>query len=127
MTMKKIIFTILSAGFISGGLALSPAISMPAHAQLSGAKQIIDKAKSKGVVGETIAGYLALTGSSASSEVINAMNEINIRRKSVYTEAARAQNVQIDVIATITGEKLIAKAKAGEKILDNTGNWITVR
>ncbi len=126
MTMKKIFFTILSAAFVSGSLAMSPVISKPAQAQLSEAKQIVDNAKSAGLVGETIAGYLALTGSSASPEIVNAMNEINIRRKSVYTKKAREQNVQIDVIATITGEKLVAKAKPGEKVLDSTGNWITI-
>jgi len=123
--MKKILFTFLSAAFIITSLIASPVMSAPAEAQLSNAKRIVDQAKSQGVVGETTAGYLSIVSGSVSPEIVNAMNEINIRRKSVYTKKAREQNVQIEVIATITGEKLVAKAKPGEKVLDAAGNWVS--
>ncbi len=126
MKTKSIISTLAAALVLGGGVVLVQNIApVQAEAQTNNAKQIVDQAKASGVLGETIAGYLAAPGS-ASSDVVNAMNEINIRRKSLYTRMARDQNVQIEVIAALTGEKVIAKARSGEKVLDKNGQWITI-
>ena len=126
--MKKTIFTAVSAvALLAGGtFAASTFGASDATAQAQSAKSIVESAKAKGVIGETAAGYLAETGSgSVSAAERAAMNEVNIGRKSVYTRLARNQNVQVDVVAAITGEKQIAKAKRGEKVMDASGNWRT--
>jgi len=51
------------------------------------------------------------------------MSEINIARKSVYSQLAQQQNVQVNVVAALTGEKQIKKAKSGEFVKDATGSW----
>ena len=53
------------------------------------------------------------------------MNEINIRRKALYTQKAREENIQIEVIAAIFGEKQLLKAAPGQKIMTNNGTWQT--
>jgi uncharacterized protein YdbL (DUF1318 family) len=70
---------------------------------------------------------LALVNGTASSDITNAMNEINAGRKSVYTRLARDQNVQIEIVAALTGEKQLAKAAAGSKVMNKQGMWVTVR
>jgi len=128
MTLKKTVFTALSAlALLAGGtLAVATFGGTEAIAQAQSAKSIITAAKAKGVIGETAAGYLAETGSgSVSAAERAAMNEVNIGRKSVYTRLARDQNVQIEVVAAITGEKQIAKAKPGEKVMSASGAWTT--
>lgn len=91
-------------------------------------KNIIDAAKQKGLVGETAAGYLALTGEVAPDRVVDAMNEINSARKTAYTNLARDRGVNnIDAIAALRGEIQLAKAKPGEKVLTKQGRWVTVR
>jgi len=113
---RKAIFTAIFSALVTAA---------PAIAQASEAKAVVDAAKSEGLIGETAGGYLAVI-STASRDVINAMNEINIRRKSLYTKLARQQNVQIDVVAAVTAEKVRAKAKSGEKFLDKNGSWVTI-
>lgn len=126
MTMKKLLTTAIAASFLIGGFAVTNTVlAVPAAAQLTNAKQIVDEAKASGVVGETVAGYLALVNGTASPKIVDAMNEINIRRKSVYTAKARQQSVAIEVVAALTGEKVIAKAKPGEKILNAAGKWVS--
>ena len=128
MTLKKTVFTAFTAlALLAGGtLAASTFGATDATAQAQSAKSIISAAKRKGVIGETAAGYLAETGSgSVSAAERAAMNEVNIGRKSVYTRLARDQNVQIEVVAAITGEKQLAKAQAGEKVMDASGTWTT--
>ena len=121
----KFMSAVFTASLVMGGVALSPAISAPAFAQTASAKSIVDNAKAKGLVGERIDGYLGLVMGSVSPEVQSAVNEINIRRKSLFTKLAREQGVEIAVISRLTGEKLIAKASAGEKIMGDDGVWRT--
>lgn len=126
--MKKTIFTALSAvALIAGGsLAVATFGGTDATAQAQSAKSIVEGAIRKGAIGETASGYLAETGSgSVSAAERAAMNEVNIGRKSVYTRLAREQNVQVDVVAAITGEKQIAKAAPGSKVMDSSGRWRT--
>mgnify|MGYP000353380834 CR=1 FL=1 len=126
MMMKKTIFTAISAiTLLAGGtLAVATFGGTDATAQAQSAKSIVDSAKSKGVIGETIAGYLAETGQgSLSSAERAAMNEINIGRKSIYTKKARAENLQVEVVAAVFGEKQIAKSASGEKVMDSSGVW----
>jgi len=128
MTLKKTVFTAISAiALLAGGtITIATFSGTDAAAQAQSAKSIINAAKTKGVIGETAAGYLAETGSgSVSAAERAAMNEVNIGRKSVYTRMARAKSVQIEVVAAITGEKQIAKAKPGEKVMDESGAWRT--
>lgn len=128
MTLKNTIFTAISAiALIAGGtLVASTFGATDATAQAQSSKAIINAAKAKGVIGETAAGYLAETGSgSVSAAERAAMNEVNIGRKSVYTRLARDQNVQIEVVAAITGEKQLSKAKPGEKVMNASGVWVT--
>jgi len=128
MTLKnKILSAFTALALIAGGtVAFTTLSSTPAVAQSQSAKSVVDSAKAKGVIGETIAGYLAETGSgSISAAERAAMNEINIGRKSIYTRKARAENLQVEVVAAVFGEKQIAKAKSGEKVMDSSGSWRT--
>jgi len=126
MQVKSIIASVLSLPVLfAGGMTMAVmAVPVAAQAQVS-AKAVVDKAIADGIVGETAAGYLALVNGSASPAVTNAMNEINIGRKSVYTRRAREQGVSIEVLAALTGEKQLAKAKPGTKVLTQQG-WVTV-
>ena len=99
-------------------------VNPPVAQAQSSSKALVNQAKSQGLIGETVSGYLApVDGATVSQGVRNAMNEINIGRKSVYTRLAREQNLSVEVVAALTGEKQIAKAPAGRKVLDRSGKW----
>lgn len=121
--MKKLIIAgLATAGLLTGGaLALQTTGDNVAVAQTN-AKSVVDAAKSRSEVGERIDGYLAVvTGTSA--EVKAAVDEINIGRKQVYTRLAREQNVKIEIVAKLTGEKQLAKAAPGEMIMGEDAVW----
>ena len=124
--MSKIFTAVFSAAFILTGITASIALAPSAIAQTGAAKQIVDDAKAKGLVGETIDGYLAFVEDNGSAELQAAVNEINIRRKSVYTQLARDRNTSPENVAGVSGEKLTAKAKSGEKVKLSDGNWHVV-
>jgi len=125
-TLMKNFMTAISALFLLSGTGVAVTLINPPVAQAQSAKSIVDQGKAQGVIGETISGYLApVNGATVSEGVRNAMNEVNIGRKSVYTRLARGQNLSVEVVAALTGEKQIAKAPRGQKILDRSGVWRT--
>ena len=121
----KLFKTLTIAAMVgAAGVAFVTTQAPTAMAQSADAKRLVDEAKSAGTIGETVGGYLAVVaGESPSAAVRAAMNEINIGRKAVYTDLARQQNVAVDVVAKLTGEKQVAKAPPGQKVLLETGSW----
>jgi len=125
MTLKmKFLSAFAALSLLAGGSFMATQTGGNiAQAQSQSAKTVVDAAITRGAIGETAGGYLDATGQgSLSAAERNAMNEVNIGRKGVYTRLAREQNVQIEVVAALTGEKQIAKAARGAMVKD-TGGW----
>lgn len=124
-TLKKIFGSVAALALVAGGItAVSLAYAPATQAQTSDSKAIVDAAIKRGEIGEQINGYLdVVDGASPSEKVRASMADINIQRKAVYTNAARAQNVQTAIFAQLTGEKQILKAAPGTYIKDASGVW----
>lgn len=129
MSFKKSLNASMTAVFAAGLMFSAPALLLPstttAHAQINNAKQIVDQAKNNQLIGESASGYLATVTDNTPQAVLDAMNEINIGRKALFTRKAREQNVQTEVIAQLTGEKLVANASPGQRVRGLDGNWST--
>jgi uncharacterized protein len=125
--IMKLSAKLTSALFVASAVfttvTLAPVLAQEAAAQTVSAKSIVDKAKTDRIVGEKLNGYLALVTQDVSPEIRAAVNEINIKRKSIYTRLARGQNVGVSDIAGLTGEKLVAKAKLGEMVMLADNQW----
>jgi len=124
-TLKTLIGGLAAAALLAGGaIAFNTSGNNVAQAQISTAKATVDSAIARGEIGEQIDGYLGVVdGASPSASVINAMSEINIARKSVYTEAASNSGQPASVFAQLTGEKQIKKSAPGTYVKDATGVW----
>lgn len=125
MNMKSLTVAAFAAPLLIGSAITATTLMTPATAHAQSPKAIVDAAIAKGVVGETAAGYLGLVNGKASPAVINAMNEINIRRKSVYTARARKNGTSVEIMAALTGESQMAKSAPGTKVLTKDGQWVT--
>ena len=126
MATLKTLFSGFAALSLIAGATLMPAPngSTTAYAQASSNKATVVAAKARGEVGEQINGYLGIVeGASPSDVVKNAVREINIARKAVYTEAADGSGQPASVFATLTGEKQIKKAASGHFVRDASGAW----
>jgi len=124
--MKQLFISALAAFTLigAGSVVLTKTGDNVAYAQ--SAKSLVDAAKARGEVGEQIDGYLGIvSGKSPSAAVRRAVQEINIGRKSVYTNRARQENVTVEAIAASIGVKQLQKARAGETVKDASGQWKT--
>ena len=84
----------------------------------------LSEAKSKGLVGETINGYLASPKGKPNDAVAALIKDINAKRKAKYQEVAKKVGKPISVIETLAGEKAQAKTSAGNYIQSSDGKWV---
>jgi uncharacterized protein YdbL (DUF1318 family) len=103
---------LLALALLAVGLCVGPA--------LAGA---LDEAKSAGLVGERIDGYLGVVDSGAPADVKRLVEQINAERKAKYAEIAKAQGAPVQAVAQIAGEKLVERAAPGEYVMDANGTW----
>ncbi|MFK4002434.1 YdbL family protein [Qipengyuania sp. NPDC077563] len=96
-------------------------VAAPAYAQRDPAYAA---ARSSGQVGEKMDGYLGIVGSE-SVELRRIVNDINIKRRAVYSERAQATNATLEEYALTAGCQAILATKPGEKYQAPDGSWQT--
>ncbi len=82
----------------------------------------LDRAKQQGLVGEMPNGYLGVVV--ASSEVTSLVNMVNKKRKDIYINLARKNNITMQQMTKLAGEKSISKTQAGHLIENAAGEWV---
>lgn len=110
--MRK--FMIIAAA--AAGLLAAPALAQrdPAY----------EAARSAGQVGEKMDGYLGIVGA-GSAELQRVVSEINIKRRALYADKARAANATLEEYALTAGCLAIARTAPGEKYQAPDGSWQT--
>ena len=120
--MKKLLIAALAALTVTAAGTAGYSVFHATPAYAANAKAVVDQAISAGRIGERIDGYLAAVTDLNDAER-RAMNEINIGRKTVYTDLAEKKGVSVEVIGRLSGEKQIGKAAAGSMIMTDSGQW----
>ena len=108
------------AGPVAGLVVLS-AFAAPAMAQRDPAYAA---ARANGSVGEQLDGYLGIVGQ-ATPALQDLVNDINIKRRTVYTRKAREKSATVEQYATTAGCQAIARTVPGEKYQAPDGSWKT--
>ena len=81
----------------------------------------LNAARSQGLVGETIQGYVgAVRG--GNSEVDRLVASVNAKRRSRYSQIAKKNGLSVSAVAQQAGRKLTAKAPKGQYVKIN-GSW----
>lgn len=111
-------FSFVLAAAVALPLALSPATALaqrdPAYAA----------ARAAGQVGEKMDGYLGYVTPPAPS-LKAVVEDINLKRRAVYSEKAQAQKATVEEYAFTSGCLLIAQTQPGEKYQAPNGTWQT--
>lgn len=113
--MRKSLFAATAGAVVLFGLAA------PASAQRD---PEYAAARANGSVGEQTDGYLGIVGQ-ATPALRDMVNDINIKRRAVYTERARSNQTTIEVYATTSGCQAIMRTVPGEKYQAPDGSWKT--
>ncbi len=81
-------------------------------------------ARAAGTVGEKIDGYLGIVGS-GDAALQAVVNDINIKRRALYSQRAQAANATLDEYALTAGCQAIMATRPGEKYQAPDGSWQT--
>jgi Uncharacterized protein conserved in bacteria len=82
----------------------------------------LNEARAQGRVGETLSGYIAPLRQDA--ETLSLVNQINAARTESYQKLADSNNLPVDEVAKMAGQKLVARAQPGEYVKGINGKWL---
>ncbi|MDU4001463.1 YdbL family protein [Pluralibacter gergoviae] len=82
----------------------------------------LEQARTEGRVGETLSGYLAPVAQDADTQALVA--RINAARSASYQQLASQNNVPVNEVAKMAGQKLVARAQPGEYVRGLNGQWL---
>lgn len=82
----------------------------------------LDEAKTQGLVGEQLDGYLGLVVQN--SEALEVIEDVNAKRKQLYQKLAEKNGVNLEVVAKLAAEKAAAKTQTGHYIQNMDGEWV---
>ncbi len=114
-TMRQILLV------AAAGAATLGAIAVPAMAQRDPAYAA---ARANGSIGEQPDGYLGIVGQ-ATPTLQRLVDDINIKRRAVYSRKAQENNATLEAYALTAGCQAIARTVAGEKYRAPDGTWMT--
>lgn len=103
--MKRIALLIMALGFSVQAAALT-----------------LNDARAQGRVGETLSGYIAPVAQDA--DTLALVNRINAARAESYQKLADSNNLPVDEVAKMAGQKLVARAQPGEYVKGINGRWL---
>jgi len=117
----------MKTGFTRAVLAVSAAalalsgVASPAAAQRDPA---YEAARAQGTIGEKMDGYLAVIGS-GDAALRRLVDDLNIKRRAVYADKAKAASATLEEYAFTAGCIAISRTAAGEKYQAPDGSWQT--
>ena len=82
----------------------------------------LGEAREKGRVGETLNGYLAPLRQD--KETLELVKQINAARSESYQQLADDNNLPVDEVAKMAGQKLVSRAQPGEYVQGLNGKWL---
>ena len=114
--MKRVF--VVSAALLIAALALAS----PAWPQTDPA---IAQARAAELVGEQADGFLGFTPNAQSSaDLRGRVDQINLRRRALYTQRAGERNVSVnEMAAAVACEIFASRIAEGERYRDETGAW----
>lgn len=87
-----------------------------------GTAMALNEAKQQGRVGETLSGYVAPLKQDA--QTLALVERINTGRTEQYQQVAASNSIALDEVARMAGQKLVARAPAGEYVRGINGQWL---
>ncbi|STR47301.1 Uncharacterized protein conserved in bacteria [Klebsiella oxytoca] len=82
----------------------------------------LSEARQQGRVGETLNGYLQPLRQD--KETLALVKQINAARSDSYQQLADDNNLPVDQVAKMAGQKLVARAQPGEYVQGLNGKWL---
>lgn len=99
-------------------------LTVPMAAQAQSRDPAYAAARASGQIGEKMDGYLGYIGT-PSAALRAVVEDLNIKRRAVYSDRAKAANATVEEFAFTAGCLAISRTTPGEKYQAPGGGWAT--
>lgn len=82
----------------------------------------LNEARQQGLIGETLSGYVAPIKQDKETQTL--VKSINEARAAHYQQLADSNNISVDEVAKLAGQKLVTRAQPGEYVRGINGQWM---
>ncbi len=82
----------------------------------------LQQAQQQGFVGEQQDGYLGIVTQAPGVQAL--VDDINLKRRQIYRDIARKNNINLQAVEALAGKKAIENAGSGEMVQGNGGQWV---
>lgn len=109
---------VISAALLALTLVVAPAVAQQSDA-------VVAQARASGQVGEQADGFLGFVpGAQISADLRGRVDQINIRRRALYSSRAAERDVTVnEMAAAVACEIFSARIAVGERYRDENGQW----
>jgi len=83
----------------------------------------LDEAKTQGLVGEKVDGYVAAVAANPPAEVSALVDATNEGRRKVYADLAQRNSITVEAVGIVSAEKLRENAAPGTFVQSPSGQW----
>ena len=83
----------------------------------------LDTARSSGLVGERLDGYIGAVSFSPSPDVLALVKDINNKRHAHYAEISKNNGQPLKVVEELAAQKVLSILKPGEYYMTPQGSW----
>lgn len=80
-------------------------------------------AKARGLVGETLGGYLEAVKPNPGGKVVALVNDINGKRRAKYQQIAKKNGTNLAAVEELAGKKAVGKTDPGNFVKRADGQW----
>jgi uncharacterized protein YdbL (DUF1318 family) len=109
--LRRSLFPILAA------LALLAVLPGPALAKS------LDQYRAEGVIAERFDGFVELRAQNAPAEAREIVSQVNAKRRQLYEQRAKEQNVSADAVGKVYAQQIVESAPAGTYFKQPSGAY----
>lgn len=84
----------------------------------------LDDARTSGTIGERFDGYLVLRDPSAPASARQLVEDINAKRRKLYTDVSAREGATIEAVGRIYAREIIGNVPSGTWIQQENGQWV---
>ena len=84
----------------------------------------LDAYRANGVIAERFDGYVEIRDSSASSEARSLVEDVNAKRRALYTQRASESNVPVEEVGKVFANKIVDTAPPGTYFRRSSGGYV---
>ena len=119
--MRRLIRVLFAAATVAAAPLSAAAVLLP---PAPAAAQSIDEAMAQGLIGERPDGLVGYVADSVPADLRQRVDAVNAQRMAEYRSVAEQNNVPLQQVQAVAGQRLIQRLPSGQHYMNAAGRWV---